>query len=206
MLPPVSNALLRYRATSVEVRPLVRRSELSAAEWTGMLLDRARLPIWDGVAICTGHEVTPELRLAALSTLVPQRGVVGRAAAAWVHAGGPRPTKVDVVVPPGVRRPDPHPLRRAAEGPLPDEDVLDLGPGRVTTVQRTGVDVARFAAPGDAVRLLVGLLPLGFDPHAALAGLRELRGGRGVQRASTLVTALLAVLPPALDRAELRPG
>jgi hypothetical protein len=202
----VSNALLRYRPTTVEVRPLAWRWELSAAEWTGMLLDRARTPIWEDVAVCTGHEVTPGLRLAALSDLVPQRGVVGRTAAAWVHAGGPRPTKVDVLVPPGVRRPDPHPLRSAAEGPLPDEDVLDLGPGRVTTVQRTGVDVARFAAPGDTVRLLVGLLPLGFDPYAALAGLRELRGGRGVQRARTLVTALMAVLPPALDRADLRRG
>ena len=206
MLPHVSNALLRYRAATVEVRPLVRRSDLSAAEWTGMLLDRARVPIWDGVAVCSGHELTPALRLAALSDLVPQRGVVGRAAAAWVHAGGPRPTKVDVLVPPGVRRPDPHPLRRAAEGPLPDEDVLDLGPGRVTTVQRTGLDVARYAAPGDAVRLLVGLLPLGLDPHAALAGMRGVRGGRGVQRARTLFTALLAALPPALDRAELRRG
>jgi len=206
MLPHVSNALLRYRATTLEVDPLVRRDELSAAEWTGMLLDRARVPIWDGVAVRAGQEVTAGLRLAALSDLVPQRGVVGRAAAAWVHAGGPRPTKVDVVVPPGVRRPDPHPLRRAAEGPLPDEDVLDLGPGRVTTVQRTGVDVARFAAPGDVVRLLVGLLPLGFDPHAALAAMRELRGGRGVQRARTLLAELQAVLPPALDRAELRRG
>ena len=206
MLPHVSNALLRYRATTVEVDPLVRRCELSAAEWTGMLLDRARLPIWDGVAVLMGHEVTPRLRLAALSDLVPQRGVVGRAAAAWVHAGGPRPTSVDVLVPPGVRRPDPHPLRRAAEGPLPAEDVLDLGTGRVTTVQRTGLDVARFAAPGDAVRLLVGLLPLGFDPHAALAGMSDLRGGRGVQRARTLLAALGAVLPPALDRAGLRPG
>ncbi len=206
MLPPVSNVLLAYRATAVDVRPLVRRRDVSAAEWTGMLLDRARVPIWDGVAVCTRHEVTPELRLAALAELVPQRGVVGRAAAAWVHAGGPRPPKVDVLVPAGVRRTDPHPLRRAAEAPLPDDDVLDLGTGRVTTVQRTALDVARYAPPGDAVRLLVGLLPLGLDPYAALATLRGLTGGRGVLHARAVFTSLLPVLPPAWDRAEVRPG
>lgn len=205
MLPPVSNALLRYRAPAVEVRPLVRRRDLSAADWTGMLLDRARLPLWEGVAVCAGHEVTADLRLAALSDLVPQRAVVGRAAAAWVHAGGPRPTKVDVLVPPGVRRPDPHPLRRVGEGPLPDVDVLTLGPGRVTTVQRTGLDVARYAAADDAVRLLVGLLPRGLDPHEALTTLTGLPGGRGVQRARAIFTSLLPVLPPALDRDRLRP-
>jgi hypothetical protein len=200
MLPGVSNALLAYRATAVDVPSLVRRRDVSGAEWTGMLLDRARVPIWDGVAVCARHEVTPALRLAALSELVPQRGVVGRTAAAWVHAGGARPPRVDVLVPAGVRRTDPHPLRRAAEGPLPDEDVLDLGTGRVTTVQRTALDVARYAAPGDAVRLLVGLLPLGLDPYAAVATLRDLAGGRGVQQARAVFGSLLPLLPPALAR------
>jgi hypothetical protein len=200
MLPHVSSSLLAYRATVVDVPPLVRRCDVSAAEWTGMLLDRARVPIWDGVAVCARHEVTAALRLSALSELVPQRGVVGRTAAAWVHAGGPRPPRVDVLVPPGVRRTDPHPLRRAAEGPLPDEDVLDLGTGRVTTVQRTGLDVARYAAPGDAVRLLVGLLPLGLDPHAALATLADLAGGRGVLQARAVLGSLLPLLPSALAR------
>ena len=194
----VSTALLAYRPTAVDDVPLLRRDAVAAPVWTGMLLDRAAVPIWHGVAVCAGHEVTATLRLAALADLVPQRCVVGRCAAAWVHAGGPRPAKVDVLVEPGVRRPDPHPLRRAGEGPLPDEDVLRLDTGRVTTVQRTGIDVARYAPPDEAARLLVGLLPLGFDPHAALATLGELLGGRGVLLARRLVESLLPMLPPAL--------
>jgi hypothetical protein len=182
------------------VPALVRREEIPAPEWTGMLLDGARLPLWDGVAVWTGREVTPAVRLAALGALVPRRAVVGRGAAAWVHAGGPRPARVDVVVPPGARRPDPHPLRRAAEGPLPDEDVLRLGDCRVTTVQRTALDVARYVESAEAVGLLVRLLPLGLDPYAALDTLDAMPGGRGVQRARRLVGELLPLLPPALRR------
>jgi len=196
----VSTALLAYRPPAVDDAPLIRRGDVAAAVWTGMLLDRALVPLWEGVAVCAGHEVTAAVRLAALADLVPQRGVVGREAAAWVHAGGRRPAKVDVLVPAGVRRTDPHPLRRAAEGPLPDEDVLSLPAGRVTTVQRTAVDVARYAAPDEAVRLLVALLPLGFDPHAGLATLDDMRGERGIQHARDLIGSLLPRLPPGVRR------
>ena len=207
MLRTVSAALHPYRPRPVVVPALVRRDQVPPAEWTGMLLDRARVPLWDGVAVDARHEVTPALRLAALADLVPPRGVVGRCAAAWVHAGGPRPATVDVLVPPGARRTDPHPLRRAAEWPLPARDVLDLGTGRVTTVQRTGLDVARYAPADEAVRLLVGLLPHGYDPHAALATLAGLPGGRGTRRARALLEGLLPLLPPgAGGRRVVRPG
>jgi hypothetical protein len=107
---------------------------------------------------------------------------------------------VDVLVPPGVRRTDPHPLRRAAEGALPDADVLQLATGRVTTVQRTALDVARYAQPDEAVRILVGLIPLGFDPQAGLTALDAMRGERGVQHARDLIGSLLPLLPPAVRR------
>ena len=187
---PVSIALRPYRPAVAGPSPLVRREDVAPAVWTGMLLDGALVPLWHGVAVCAGAAATAELRLAALSDLVPRRGVVGRAAAAWVHAGGQRPDKVDVLVRPGARRADPHPLRRAAEGPLPDEDVLDLPAGRVTTVARTGLDVARYAPPDETARLLVGLLAVGFDPDAALDALDRLPGERGVLRARGLLRAL----------------
>lgn len=180
--------LSAYRPAVAEERvPLLRRDHLPPAAWTGMLLDGAIVPLWGGVAICAGHETTAALRLAALSPLVPRRGVVGRAAAAWVHAGGAPPDKVDVVVPPGVRRANPHPRRRAAEGPLPDDEVLDLGTGRVTTVLRTGLDVARYLTPEDAGPLLVRLLAVGFDPDRALAALDAVPGERGVLRARAVL-------------------
>lgn len=203
----MSAALHAYRPCPAVVPVLVRRGEVPPAEWTGMLLDRARIPLWGDVAIDARHEVTPALRMAALADLVPPRGVVGRSAAAWVHAGGPRPATVDVLVPPGARRADPHPLRRAAEGPLPARDVLDLGTGRVTTVQRTGLDVARYAPADEALRLLVGLLPHGYDPYAALASLAGMAGGRGTRRARALLEGLLPLLPPGAGGPRaVRPG
>ena len=187
----MSTALLAYRPAVADRSPLVRHEDVPGPLWTGMLLDGALLPLWHGVAVRAGVDVTPALRLAAIRRLVPHRGVVGRSAAAWVHAGGPHPDHVEVVVPVGVRRVDPHPARRAAEGPLPDEDVLDLGTGRVTTVQRTGLDVARYASPDQAVRRLVGLLTVGFDPAAALVALEDLPGERGILRARALLLPLV---------------
>ncbi len=182
--------LSAYRPATDDHPALVRRDDVAPATWTGMLLDGALVPLWDGVAVCAGHQVTAAVRLAALSALVPPRGVVGRAAAAWVHAGGARPDKVDVVVRPGVRRADPHPLRRAAEAPLPDEDVLVLAGTRVTTVLRTGLDVARYVPPDEASLLLRRLLAVGLDPDEALTALDRLPGERGVLRARDLLTAL----------------
>ncbi len=186
----VSTALIAYRPAVVEPAPLVRREDVAAPVWTGMLLDGALVPLWHGVAVRADVEVTPAVRLAAVNGLVPHRGVVGRAAAAWVHAGGPGPDRVDVLVPVGVRRVDPHPARRAAEGPLPAQDVLHLGAGRVTTVQRTGLDVARYTAQDEAAGRLTALLGVGFDPQAALATLDDLPGERGILRARSLLTAL----------------
>ena len=182
--------LSAYRATVVDPAPLVRREDVAAPVWTGMLLDGALVPLWRGIAVRADVEVTPAVRLAAVAGLVPHRGVVGRGAAAWVHAGGPGPERVDVLVPVGVRRVDPHPSRRAAEGPLPAEDVLCLGPGRVTTVQRTGLDVARYLAPDEAAGRLSALLAVGFDPQAALATLDSMPGERGILRARTLLSTL----------------
>ncbi|HEY0118336.1 MAG TPA: hypothetical protein VGC04_06130 [Cellulomonas sp.] len=186
----MSTALLAYRPTGADCSPLVRREEVPGPVWTGMVLDGALVPLWDGVAVRAGVEVTPAIRLAAVGGLVPRRGVVGRASAAWVHAGGPRPDRVDVLVPVGARRTDPHPARRAAEGPLPDEDVLDLGPGRVTTVQRTGLDVARYAPAEEAMGRLAGLIAVGFEPGTALAALDRLRGERGTLRARAVLLRL----------------
>jgi hypothetical protein len=186
----VSSALLAYRPAPPAGPALVRRDRLDPLTWSGMVRDGTLVPVWHGVAVRAGVPVTPRLRLAALADLVPHRGVVGRVAAVWVHAGGPAPGCIDVLVRPHGRRTDPHPHRRACEAPLPAADVLDLGTGRVTTVQRTGLDVARSAPPDEARPLLVVLLGLGFEPAAALAELDRLPGERGTRRARDLLTPL----------------
>lgn len=155
-----------------------------------MCRDGSVQPLWGDVAAAAGTSVTAEMRLAALSEVVPVRGVVGRSSAAWVHLGGVAPVRVDVLVPPRGRRTDPDPVRMSAEAPLPPEDVLTLGGGRVTTIQRTGVDVARWVTPRQACELLDRLCGIGFDPAAALHQLEEAAGGRGLRQARELLRGL----------------
>ena len=146
--------------------------------------------LWGEVAAAGGLDVSPAMRLAALEEVVPVRGVVGRGSAAWVHLGGPPPVRVEVLVPPRGRRTDPDSWRVSAEAPLPPDDVLTLGSGRVTTVQRTGLDVARWLPVDEAFRLLVALSSIGFDPAVAGARLEEASGGRGVRQARELLGRL----------------
>jgi len=186
----VPTTLLAYRPAPVAASPLVRRADVGPLTWTGMHLDGLLEPLWGDVAVLTGVTVTAELRLAALAPLVPVRGVVGRATAAWVHAGGAAPAKVDVLVRPHARRTDPHLSRRACEAPLPVHEVLVLGGRRVTTVQRTGLDVARFVAGAEARGLVVRLLACGFDPAAALVELDRMPGERSIRSARALLAAL----------------
>lgn len=190
MLPRVSSSLLAFRARRPEPAVLLRRGDVDPLTWAGMFRDGLLRPLWVDVAVRSGAPVTPRVRLAAIGQLAPPRAVVARAAAAWVHAGGAVPAVVDVLVASRGRRADPHPLRRACEGSLAAADVVDLPEGRVTSVQRTGLDVARFVVPDEAARLLPALLPLGFDPAEALDALDALAGCRGSRRARALLAAL----------------
>jgi len=179
-----------------DVTSLIRREDIAPADWTGMLRDGALTLVWHGVAIRAGHRITMPVRLAAMAPLVPRRGVNGRASAAWVYAGGPLPDKVDVVVPPGARHTDPHPRRRTVEAALPAAEVHDVPAcGRITTVQRTGLDVARYAPREVTLRLLVGLWRRGFEPDAALDTLDAMVGARGVRQAREAIRTLTRVRP-----------
>ena len=186
----MSSSLLPYRPSSAALAPLVRRDDVGPLAGAGMLRDGVLRPLWHGVAVREGVEVTPGLRLAAVAHLVPERAVVARAAAAWVFAGGPPPAFVDVLVRPGARRTDPPPERRPCEGPLSPDDVLVCGAGRVTTLQRTGLDVARYVPAETARSLLAMLEHRGFDADLALESLGALTGERGTQRARTLLEEL----------------
>ncbi len=190
MLAPVSVALHAFAPVRAPLPALVRRREVGDLAWVGMCRDGTVAPLWGDVAAAGGLEVSPEMRLAALADLVPARGVVGRASAAWVHVGGPPPVRVDVLVPPRGRRTDPDPWRVSAEAPLPSRDVLNLGASRVTTVQRTGLDVARWVPAERAAELLEQLCAVGFDPAVASARLEESAGGRGLRQARELLGRL----------------
>jgi len=161
----------------VDVPDGVRLADVGPVGWQVLLRDGVLEPVRGEVAAVRGRPPDPAVRAGALRELVPPRAVVGRAAAVWVHTGGPAPARFDVLVAPRVRRPSPHPLRVPHESPLPPADVLRLGEVRVTTVQRTALDVARWLAPEVAEPLLDRLVTdTGLDPYAPLRLLDLARG------------------------------
>lgn len=188
-------APFRSRPAHVPVPSTVRREDVGDAAWFGLLRDGVLRPLWQDVAVRADLAETPELRARGLSTLVPTRAVVGRASAAWVHVGGPLPARVDLLFAPGTRRTDPHPLRTAAEAHLSPGDAQPIGPVRVTSVQRTGLDVARSEPPARAAPLLAALRGVGFDPLLALDELARLGPARGVRRARTVLTDCARAAP-----------
>lgn len=165
-------------------------AQVGAPTCHALVRDGVTRRVWGDLTIPSDVPVGPPLRAAAFRGLVPVRAVVGRRSAVWVHTGEHTPRRVDVLVPPRSRRPDPHPSRATYECALPPQDVVDLGGVRVTTVQRTGLDVARWCAPEAALDLLASLVRVGFDVDHARAELAELHGYAGTLAAASLLRSL----------------
>ena len=166
------------------------RDDVGPAAWFALLRDGVVRVIWGDLAIAADLSDTPELRAAALAPLVPARGVLSRRSAVWVHTGCLPPERVEVLVAAGARRADPHPGRVAAEATLAPSDVVRVGALRATSVQRTGVDVARMLPPDEAGPLVRALQGVGFDAAAALESLADLRGQRGIRQARLVLEDL----------------
>ncbi|HEY8719293.1 hypothetical protein [Pengzhenrongella sp.] len=182
----------------------LRAVEFGAISWQAMILDGVARHVWGGLAIAADLTETPDIRASAVHDLVPPRGVVGRAAAAWVHAGGPLPGRIEVIVAPRARRPDPHPLRVPHESALTASDVVVVGPLRVTSVARTALDVARWSGPDDSGQLLESLVRCaGLDATHALGLLDALPGHPKTRAAREVMLALGGVRPAP---GELSPG
>jgi hypothetical protein len=180
----VTTALSWLHPRPVTVPDGVVADDVGVTAWQVLLRDGVLRPVWGAVATPADRSPTPAVRAAALRPLVPPRAVVGRAAAVWVHTGGPLPERFDVLVPPRARRPSPHPLRIPHESSLPAADVAGLGVVRVTTVLRTALDVARWVPRADAVPLLRRLTDhAGLDLTAAQRHLDGASGQRYVERA-----------------------
>ncbi len=157
-----------------------------------MLRDGALAPLWGDAAFVGASEPTAADRARALAPLVPARGVVARQSAVWVHTGSHAPRRADVAIPLGARRPAAHPERTVTEATLDPSGIVLLGGVRVTSVQRTGIDVARWLDPVHAEPLLAALVACGFDAHSASADL-EHAGGRHVVRARAVLRGLAGV-------------
>ena len=169
---------------------VLRRAAVPAGTWTGLTRDRAYRPVGWGLAVRTDLPTTALLRVEAFAGRVPTRATIGRAAAAWVHVGGQAPPRLDLLVPPGGRRVDPRPDLQSHEALLGRGDVVLLAGQRVTSVQRTGLDIARHLPTAQAADWLQALLAAGFDAGAARRRLDGLGRERGVRQANVLLAGL----------------
>jgi hypothetical protein len=167
------------------VPSVVRFADVGVAGWHALLRDGVLHHVWGDLAIPADRRATATERADALRPLVPARAVVGRVAAAWVHTGVGPPTVIDLLIPAGRRRLAPHPHRRTHESELPEQDLVDVGGVRLTSVARTGIDLARWdlGRGAQAADALDALVALGFDPRTALRRLDRLGGQRGLRAA-----------------------
>lgn len=209
-------------ATTVRPAPpaspggLVRPSDVGGeVAWSCLVREGALVVLAEGgvlgepVARRATTPGSPLLRARVLAPLVPAHTAVAGLSAAWLHLGGRLPDRVDVVYRSGSHRPRTRPGVVARQAALLAADVTRRGDVVVTSVQRTGLDLARADPPvADLPRLLARLGDVGFDASAALRTLarrprlpgraaaeRALRGG--ATSAPRLTPEAVACAPPA---------
>jgi hypothetical protein len=189
----MTTALAWLTPADVSVPAVLRCAELGTPAWNALIRDDVLRPVWGDLAVPADREITAAERARSLLPHVPARAVVGRMTAAWVHTGLEPPVTLDLLVAPGRRRLSPDPGRRTHECPLPEDDLTLLSGIRLTTVQRTGLDLARWelGRGRSALIALDGLLGTGFDAHEALMALEEISGQRGLCDARRHLRAML---------------
>lgn len=140
--------------------------------WRALCRDGALVPLWNLVAHRATVPASPGLRARALATVLRGQVVVGGASAAWVHCGGPPPRRVTAVHQARAHRPWPDPAVHLVQASLLADEVVEVGGVRVTSVRRTGLDVAREDLPV-ALAWLARLTAVGFDARAARLALER---------------------------------
>ena len=165
-------------------------TDVGMIAYQALLRDRVLVPVRGELAIPADVPATPLVRATALGPLVPDRCVVGRQAAVWIHTGAHEPARIDILVGPRRRRPDPHPDRVTHEAELAAEHIVLLGAVKVTSVQQTGLDIARWLPQARALEQLRSLSLVGFDAAAATRRLDELAGYAGIRAARRTLARL----------------
>ncbi len=134
--------------------PVLRADDVGGRHsWRRLVRDGDLLPVTDDVAVPAGVPVTAAVRGAALAARVPPRAVVVGETALWVHCGGVPDHDLELAYRSSV-------FRLGA-------DSVDVGGVRVTTPERTAVDLACRLPHGSAVEALVALARAGADLRAA---------------------------------------
>jgi hypothetical protein len=189
-------------ADLLDARPAPRPSVVlpedvgGAAAWDILVRDGALRVVRERAAVPAGDRVDASLRASVLPRPARTGFVAGRTAA-WVHAGVPDGGTLDLAYPTGRHRPEVWVGARVWQEPLLSSDVVEISGVRLTSPQRTVVDLALREDPDaavDAVRALVEAC--GVDLRAAARSL-ELRArvvGRPRAR-RVLAAAASAVVP-----------
>ncbi|ACZ30699.1 hypothetical protein Xcel_1676 [Xylanimonas cellulosilytica DSM 15894] len=187
MEPAVVSALLAPpRAPSLVVRPADVGGRVA---WDLLVRDGA-LRVLDGDAAVPVHApVTPETRAAALRPRVPARTVVTGPSAAWVHCGGPPPDRLVLAHRTGTHRPEVWTFATVWSGPGLVSDSVRLAGVRVTTPERTAVEVALRLPPARSLRLVLDLQSAGADLAAASRALERRTRAPGRPQAREVLAA-----------------
>ncbi len=122
--------------------------------WQQLVRERVLVPLWGSTAVPVRTEVTAEVRAQAIAPLVPAGTVVAGPAAAWVLCGVGPPQTLDVIYPPGVRRPALSTRVRSRQGTVLHTERLTLAGVQITVALRTALDVAGRLPQSAAVAIL----------------------------------------------------
>lgn len=170
---------------------LLREEDLGSVAWQVLLHDEDLMLLGAGVAVPVRARATPRRRIEVYAALVPEGCTLSGRAAAWVHTGGPVPERAEVIWPPRRHRAEPDPRRWPVVAEIDDRDVTVVGGVRVTTLERTAIDLACAGGPG-ARGVLADLVDAGADLTAVRTRLASRAGHRGVRRAEALLRGLMA--------------
>jgi AbiEi antitoxin C-terminal domain len=195
--PDTTRSVPTVQLLPSELRPF-RRAELPAAEADGLLEQRLARRVIADVLVAFDVPDSREIRSAAVALLVPEKvqeehnWVLGFTSAAWLHtgfgaAGRDGPAELQVIIPPGRRRPRTIGIR-GRQIALPAEHVTFVDGIAVTHPIRTAADVARDLPTAEALPALRRLGELaGVRPDQVLRLLATMRYARGAATARRLI-------------------
>ncbi|WP_100350927.1 hypothetical protein [Luteimicrobium subarcticum] len=135
--------------------------------WDCLVRDGGLVPVHGRAARPATTPDSTEIRMRAVSPFVPGSTIVAGPTAAWVHVGGVSPRTLHVVHRSGTHRPRAPQGVRVRQAMLLADDLATVGGHQLTSVQRTGLDVARHEPAAHAVETIVALTALGFDVRRA---------------------------------------
>ena len=195
-----TNPTSRFGCSPTTEPALPFRADDCPAEADQLLKQGLVRPVIADVLVAFDAPDSREIRALAAGLLIPAEfrvstgWVVGFGSAAWLHTGPgpgrpPAPAELQVVVPPGRRRPK-RPGVRGRQVALAADQVIFLGPVPVTDPVRTAADVARDLP---AVEALAALRRLGelceVRPQPVLELLATMRYARGAATARQVIKA-----------------